>query len=645
LLSAFKYYKKFFNTRKYIWTCFLFPILNLISLNSKAQSSVPRIDITNLSKYEVIVYPSVVFVPKKMDLIKEYATISEAFKLYKQFTIPSKDVPLKIITRLKLVNNGEEEADCYFFPGFFFSNVNLYKIEKGNQISVMPTVAPNLRDSASFRLIHLPAHDSITVLAECFQLKTYINVLRPRIIQKEYVSAFILELQNSKKWVTIFTYTFCGLLIMMVFFSLANFWLGRSREFLYYAAYALFLGIMLFTKQYYLFRSNHSNFFFEEYLDFLLQGTGICFYMAFMIRFLDTKKNYPFLHKLYTGGIVFLIAALGLYTFLHYGTDNYFLEELLENYITKIVLLVMIIIFLVYAARKWNLKIFRYLFLGNLFFIFFSLASLLMVLNIGIPRLPGILNNSVVLYEVGLLIELIFFLIALTYKNRLTLIEKVMESERLKLENEKKELEKQLAVMAAHQEERERISADMHDELGSGMTTIRLMSEIAKNKMKENVPVEIEKISSNANDLLNKMNAIIWSMNSSNDTLDSLISYIRAYAINYFDGTSITCKINIPSFIPSTEISGDKRRNIFLCLKEILNNSLKHSKATEIKIDITADKILKLKIADNGIGFEPENTRQFGNGLKNITRRMKNIGGSCTVDNNGGTETILELPL
>ena len=109
-----------------------------------------------------------------------------------------------------------------------------------------------------------------------------------------------------------------------------------------------------------------------------------------------------------------------------------------------------------------------------------------------------------------------------------------------------KEYEKELAVLKAQQEERERISADMHDELGSGMTAIRLMSEIARNKMKENTPVEIEKISNSADDVLNKMNAIIWSMNSENDSLDNLISYIRSYALEYFENTPIDCKVNTP---------------------------------------------------------------------------------------------------
>ena len=171
------------------------------------------------------------------------------------------------------------------------------------------------------------------------------------------------------------------------------------------------------------------------------------------------------------------------------------------------------------------------------------------------------------------------------------------------------------------------------------------MSEIARHKMKENTPIEIEKISRSANDVLNKMNAIIWSMNSGNDTLDNLISYIRSYALEYFDGTAMECKVNTPEQIPGKELSGDKRRNIFLCLKETLNNSLKHSTGSLITIDIELNHRLKITITDNGAGIDLQNLRQFGNGLKNMARRMESIGGKFVIENRNGTVTTLELPL
>ena len=558
--------------------------------------------------------------------------------------VKAPNVSKKLLARFSVANNTDTPDSLYFFPDLFFDNVILYKIEN-NKATALPVIAPANRDSISYRLFSVLPHDTITILAECYPLRTYTSSFYPNIFRQNYIEPFTAKLQMENAGVRLFTYVFCGLLLMMILFSLANFLQGSNREFLYYAAYAFFLGFMFFTKQFYFNRSIERNFFFESYMDFVLQSLGICFFMAFMLRFLETKKDFPFLHKLYTGGIIFLTTVILLYTYIHYSSIDYYWENLLENLITKNVLVIMIVVFLVYALKNWQHKLLRYLFWGNLLFLTFSLLSLLSIIGGRKLHLPGILNSSLILYEIGLLIELIFFLMGLTYKNRTQLIEQTTERERLKMENERKELEKQVAVMQAHQEERERISADIHDELGSGMTTIRLMSEIAKNKMKENIPVEIEKISNSANEVLNKMNAIVWSMNSSNDTLDSLISYIRAYTIEFFDGTPIECKVNMPETIPFHEISGDKRRNIFLCVKESLNNALKHSKASRIKIDIEVNHKLKIKIADNGVGIEQEKIRRFGNGLKNIERRMKGIGGSYTISNNNGTETKLELPL
>ncbi|MES1219364.1 MAG: ATP-binding protein, partial [Bacteroidota bacterium] len=90
---------------------------------------------------------------------------------------------------------------------------------------------------------------------------------------------------------------------------------------------------------------------------------------------------------------------------------------------------------------------------------------------------------------------------------------------------------------------------------------------------------------------------------------------------------------------------GDKRRNIFLCVKETLNNALKHSKASEITIDMQFDEKLKIRIADNGVGIDMSKLRQFGNGVQNMKRRMLSIGGDIKIENDGGTVTTLELSL
>jgi len=257
----------------------------------------------------------------------------------------------------------------------------------------------------------------------------------------------------------------------------------------------------------------------------------------------------------------------------------------------------------------------------------------------------SLIDDPLLYYQIGMVLELVFFMSALSYKNKRSLTDRVKERERLKLDNERKEFEKQVAILEAKQQERNRISADMHDELGSGVTAIRLMSEIVKTKMKESTLPEIEKISHSANELLSKMNTIIWTMVSSNDTIESLIAYIRAYAVEFFENTPIDCQFKLPSYIPPIELSGEKRRNLFLSVKEALNNVLKHSQASRVIINIEVNDKLQIEIADNGVGIDMDHIRKFGNGLQNMKRRIASIAGEFRIENHQGTKALFELEI
>ncbi|HEY6505422.1 MAG TPA: 7TM diverse intracellular signaling domain-containing protein [Chitinophagaceae bacterium] len=558
--------------------------------------------------------------------------------------IPNEYVTKKAVMRFWICNSADSTVSIYFFPGFYYKHISLYRL-RNDRLEEIPRILPDNPDSIGYRLISLPAHDTATILAELGFVKTYINTMRPRLINNEYQDSFVAELHSIHNDNELMTYVFCGLLLMMILFSIASFLQGANPEFLYYSGYAFFLGIMLLTKAMFIYHTTYIGYFLEGYLDFILQGLGIMFYMVFMQKYLATKSQHPFLYKLYATGIILLVIAMSGYTWFHYLTDNFVVENAIEN-ITKVSLLLLTLIFLVYSLRHWNDKLIRYLFWGNLCLFVFSLLSQVIIMAGDFAKsFPGIFKSSLFYYEMGLFLELVFFLMALNHKNRKQLIAQARERERLKAENQMKEYEKELAVFKAQEQERERISADIHDELGSGMTAIRLMSEIARNKMKENTPVEIDKISHSADEVLNKMNAIIWSMNSGNDTLDNLVSYIRAYALEYFENTPIECRFITPDHIPPMELTGDKRRNIFLCIKETLNNALKHSKASLIKIEFRIDRDLVITVSDNGVGIDLKHIRQFGNGLKNISRRMESIGGTYEIENNNGTITTLTLPL
>ncbi|MBI1343645.1 MAG: hypothetical protein GC171_11985 [Terrimonas sp.] len=615
----------------------------LLQVHAQEEPGIKAIDVTTIKKGIRIVDSSeFAFVPKSFD-IREYNTVNYRLLTPKNYWMAPINVSKKILLRFRLSNSGDSLSGVYFFPGFYFSDIQLYIIRQG-AVQPLPRILPDHPDSIGFRYLSLHGNDSVDILAAILQEKTYTSILSPKLINENYLAPYILEQSSRRNLIDQVTFVFCGLLLMMIMFSLATFAMGANKEFLLYAGYALMLGLMLFSKSHFSYHISRVSYLLESYIDFILQGIGYCCYMAFMILFIETRKKHPFLHKLYLFSILVLVVAIVGYSFWHFSMDDYYTENIIENS-TKFFLIAMAVIFMVYSARHWYDRLLRYLFWGNLFLLLFSILSQVLILTSPFRNLKGIFGSSLFYYEIGLFMELLFFLMGLAYKNRRQIINQTQEKERLKLDNERKELEKQMAVMAAHQEERDRISADMHDELGSGMTTIRLMSEIAKNKMKEETPVEIEKISQSANDVLNKMNAIIWSMNSGNDSLDNLVSYIRSYSLEYFEGTNINCKVLTPDDIPVIELSGDKRRNIFLCVKESLNNILKHASATSVKIVIHTDEELSIMIHDNGIGIDTENLREFGNGLKNIAKRMEKIGGSFQIEKDGGTITTLIYPL
>ena len=360
----------------------------------------------------------------------------------------------------------------------------------------------------------------------------------------------------------------------------------------------------------------------------------------------ETKKNFSFLHKLFIAGQAIIIISLLLFSYFNFFSGNYSVQETIETY-TKYTWITTTVLFIIYSLFRKN-KMLNFLAAGHFFLLALSIFSLALIKNPSILTIPSpsIWRDAIFYYELGMTVELIFFLMALAFKNRRDIIERTRERERLLLDNERKEFEKQLAVVEAKQEERDRISTDMHDELGSGVTAIRLMSEIVKTKMKGNTLPEIDKISNNANELLSKMNTIIWTMSSSNDRLDNMIAYTRSYALEFFESTNINCHFETAENIPPTEMSGEKRRNVFLCVKESLNNIVKHSKANDVWIKVTVlPGTLEIQIHDNGIGINFQKLREFGNGLNNMKKRIESIDGNFSIINKEGTTTTLIIPM
>ena len=212
-----------------------------------------------------------------------------------------------------------------------------------------------------------------------------------------------------------------------------------------------------------------------------------------------------------------------------------------------------------------------------------------------------------------------------------------------KLEKQKLILEKQQAI----EKERTRIATDMHDDLGAGLSRIKFLSETIGIKKQQQQPIEedISKIREYSHQMIDKMGEIVWALNERNDSLSDLLTYTRAYAMEYLSQNGIQCKVEIPSYTESYFLSGEFRRNIFLSVKEILHNIVKHSQASGVDMVIETENTLRIQIKDNGIGFNPSSIKQFSNGLYNIAKRMKEINGKSEIKSGEGTTVILMVPL
>jgi signal transduction histidine kinase len=210
-------------------------------------------------------------------------------------------------------------------------------------------------------------------------------------------------------------------------------------------------------------------------------------------------------------------------------------------------------------------------------------------------------------------------------------------------------LEKQRSLFEQEQaveKERSRISAELHDDIGGGLTAIRLMSEMLKDSStEESSRVFVQKISSSSNELVQKMNEIVWAMNINNDNLQSLISYTREFAVSYMDDFNIDCKIELPDQIPELPVIGTKRRDIFLLVKETLNNTVKHAQANEVFLEIKIDENLRIEISDNGTGFDPLHIRKNSNGMQNMRFRIERLKGRIQYKQDHGTTVIFEVPI
>ena len=198
-------------------------------------------------------------------------------------------------------------------------------------------------------------------------------------------------------------------------------------------------------------------------------------------------------------------------------------------------------------------------------------------------------------------------------------------------------LEKQRAV----EQERQRISQDMHDDLGSGLTRIAILSEVAKQRPDTDQRV-LDEVSESARALVANLSNIVWVLDPEHDRLTSLAAYVREYAGKVLDQAGISLTAEIPALSHDRALPETFRREVFLIVKEALHNVVKHAHARAVRITLTQeDGMLCITVKDDGHGFEQG--RAFGNGLRNMRQRAERIAGTLDVQSGKGLGTAVRL--
>ena len=196
---------------------------------------------------------------------------------------------------------------------------------------------------------------------------------------------------------------------------------------------------------------------------------------------------------------------------------------------------------------------------------------------------------------------------------------------------------------------RNTIAANLHDEVGSTLGSVAIMSRMAQSKDLDEKDVMLHTISNNSQTMLDSMRDIVWSINPENDTLEKMLSRMRLFAAETLEKQDISVVFNSNIKHIDSTVPIEKRKDIYLIYKEAIVNAAKYSKADNVEINIAGDnKMLTLSIKDNGVGFDSTNTESLGgNGLKNMQKRADNIGGTMEIKStlNNGTSVVLRVNL
>ena len=212
----------------------------------------------------------------------------------------------------------------------------------------------------------------------------------------------------------------------------------------------------------------------------------------------------------------------------------------------------------------------------------------------------------------------------------------------------------QLEAEESKLKDRLRIGQDLHDSIGSTLSSISVYSQVAKIHGEKNEQQDmgelLEKISNTSNEMVTEMNDIVWAINPQNDNMEKIIQRMESFAKPLLAARNIHFNFKYEKEIYTVHLEMEKRKNFYLVFKEAVNNAIKYSGASDLNVEMAQkNNQLELLVKDNGVGFNVKkelnetSTSLSGNGLRNMLARAKEMNASLQIESSPEQGTAITL--
>jgi len=439
--------------------------------------------------------------------------------------------------------------------------------------------------------------------------------------------------------------------LIVVFVSGAIFLAALYHTILYFhrktkllLSYSLYLWVtfiyVLFRAVFFEINEERYSFFLTMNTDESLQMLAFMLYVQFagVAMDLDAKQDKaaiffvkitPWVILTYIIFQIVVVNTLGVYSV-------FFIALIVIRFYLLLIGLIMLLIVL----RRKKLIYYRYLGGGAIAMIVFGLISSLVRLY---PENEFLIAPLSWLMT-GFFADVIFFSSAIGYRIKQEATEKEAALTMVLNQQEKlqqKELEQLKLVYQTREDERQRIAKDLHDDVGATLSGIRLFSQLAGERPTSSYEY-LEKINNYSGEMLKKMNDVIWSLNTENSNIEQMVARLRNDMVTVTAAGNIVLDFSIDDSIKQVVPEINLRKNIYLLIKEAVNNALKHAGCKSIKVSIfNIPGGIMVEVADDGKGFDVTSSAT-GNGLINMKRRTEEAGGEFMISSAPEKGTIVK---